>query len=227
MVKRPKTPQEKILDLGKKAKEFTDKVTEDFEFLRERLPISRGGEGGQPVQDTGGSKKSRRDAGNRTGRGTSNGRSARTGGGRSSRSGGGRSARSGGGRSARNGSEQFVATNFQETIIPEINEVDEMITPEEIIQAVINEPLKQLTPDMLEVINDPSILMNDQGELFRNAFAQSFAQKSAVTKKKKKKVSKYQKELGRQLKLLKKKHPRTSVTKLMKKAHAATKKALK
>lgn len=102
-----------------------------------------------------------------------------------------------------------------------------MITPEEIIQAVINEPLIQLTPDMLEVINDPSILMNDQGELFRNAFAQSFAQKSAVTKKKKKKVSKYQKELGRQLKLLKKKHPRTSVTKLMKKAHAATKKALK
>ena len=46
-------------------------------------------------------------------------------------------------------------------------------------------------------------------------------------KPKKRKRSKYQRELGRQLKMLKKKHPRTSVTKLMKRAHRATKKALK
>ena len=44
--------------------------------------------------------------------------------------------------------------------------------------------------------------------------------------KKKRKVSKYQKEFGRQLKLLKKKFPRTAITKLMKRAHAATRKAL-
>ena len=202
MVKRPKTPQEKILGLGRKAKEFTDKVTEDFRFLRERLPISRGGEGGQPVKQNSPSRTSpsRRDAGNRTGRGTPR-------------------QQSGGGRSS--------SFSVEPVITPQINEVDEMITPEEIIQAVINEPLIQLTPDMLEVINDPSILMNDMGELFRNEFAQAFSMRSAVTKKKKKKVSKYQKELGRQLKLLKKKHPRTPVTKLMKKAHAATKKALK
>ena len=43
--------------------------------------------------------------------------------------------------------------------------------------------------------------------------------------KKKRKVSAYQKEFGRQLKKLKKKHPRTPVTRLMKRAHAATKKA--
>jgi len=43
--------------------------------------------------------------------------------------------------------------------------------------------------------------------------------------KKKRKVSAYQKEFGRQLKKLKRKHPRTPVTKLMKKAHAATRKA--
>ncbi len=46
-------------------------------------------------------------------------------------------------------------------------------------------------------------------------------------KPKRRKRSKYQRELGRQLKMLKKKHPRTKVTALMKRAHRATKKALK
>lgn len=46
-------------------------------------------------------------------------------------------------------------------------------------------------------------------------------------KPKRRKKSKYGRELGRQLKMLKKKHPRTAVTKLMKRAHRATKKALK
>lgn len=45
--------------------------------------------------------------------------------------------------------------------------------------------------------------------------------------KKKRKVSKYQKEFGKQLKMLKAKHPRTPVTRLMKRAHTATKKAMK
>jgi hypothetical protein len=46
-------------------------------------------------------------------------------------------------------------------------------------------------------------------------------------KPKRRKKSKYGKELGRQLKMLKKKHPRTAITKLMKQAHRATRKALK
>ena len=46
-------------------------------------------------------------------------------------------------------------------------------------------------------------------------------------KPKRRKRSKYQRELGRQLKMLKKKHPRTAITRLMKRAHRATKKALK
>jgi hypothetical protein len=45
--------------------------------------------------------------------------------------------------------------------------------------------------------------------------------------KKKRKVSKYQKEFGKQLKKLKAKHPRTKIQNLMKRAHAATRKALK
>ena len=48
-----------------------------------------------------------------------------------------------------------------------------------------------------------------------------------MEKPKKRKKSKYGKELGRQIKLLKKKHPRTPVTKLMKRAHRATRKAMK
>ena len=43
--------------------------------------------------------------------------------------------------------------------------------------------------------------------------------------KPKRKVSAYQREFGRQLKKLKKAHPRTPVTRLMKRAHAATRRA--
>ena len=45
--------------------------------------------------------------------------------------------------------------------------------------------------------------------------------------KSKRKKSKYNQELGRQLKMLKRKHPRTAITRLMKRAHRATKKAMK
>lgn len=48
-----------------------------------------------------------------------------------------------------------------------------------------------------------------------------------VPKPKRRKRSSYNKELSRQLKMLRQKHPRTKVTDLMKKAHRATRKALK
>ena len=41
------------------------------------------------------------------------------------------------------------------------------------------------------------------------------------------KVSRYQKEFGRHLKALKKKHPRSSISVLMKKAHKLTKRSMK
>jgi len=50
---------------------------------------------------------------------------------------------------------------------------------------------------------------------------------AAAPKKKRKKVSKYSREFGIQLKKLIKKHPRTKVTKLMSQAHRNTKKAMK
>ena len=46
-------------------------------------------------------------------------------------------------------------------------------------------------------------------------------------KPKSRKRSKYNRELSRQLKILKAKHPRTKITSLMKRAHRATRKALK
>ena len=46
-------------------------------------------------------------------------------------------------------------------------------------------------------------------------------------KPKRRRRSKYNRELSKNLKMLKKKHPRTAITKLMKRAHRATKKALK
>jgi len=49
---------------------------------------------------------------------------------------------------------------------------------------------------------------------------------AAKPKKKRKKVSKYSREFGIQLKKLIKKHPRTKVTKLMSQAHRNTKKAM-
>ena len=51
------------------------------------------------------------------------------------------------------------------------------------------------------------------------------ARSGSSSSRKKRKVRPYQREFGRQLKRLKKKHPRTPVTRLMKRAHTATKKA--
>ena len=60
----------------------------------------------------------------------------------------------------------------------------------------------------------------------RNRGSSRGSRRSRVTlPKPKRQVSAYQREFGRQLKKLKKAHPRTPVTKLMKRAHAATKRA--
>ena len=104
-----------------------------------------------------------------------------------------------------------------------IEEVSNMNT-EDIVREVVNDPMITITEDMLPIINDPSILMDLAGNLVQNQFSRA---ELLRPQPKKRKVSKYQKELGRQLKMLKKKHPRTPINKLMKKAHAATRKALK
>ena len=108
---------------------------------------------------------------------------------------------------------------------------------------VINDEMITITPEMLPIINDPEIVVTARGQPARKLTRRSgrdiirssgqFSRAAMLpnlqgTKtKKKRKVSKYQKEFGRQLKKLKAKHPRTQIKNLMKRAHSATRKALK
>jgi len=55
----------------------------------------------------------------------------------------------------------------------------------------------------------------------------SLGKSMTVPKKKKRKVSKYSREFGRQLKALKKKHPRSKMSSLMSQAHVKTRRAMK
>jgi len=61
----------------------------------------------------------------------------------------------------------------------------------------------------------------------RESEGASLVEREMVQKPKPRKRSKYNRELSRQLKMLKAKHPRTKITALMKRAHRATRKALK
>lgn len=110
------------------------------------------------------------------------------------------------------------------------------------LETVVNEDEITLTPEMVEVINNPELRMTRNGEITRRTgldvirrsgqFSRSnilpnLPVEKTTSRKKKRKPSKYQREFGRQLKMLIAKHPRTKVTQLMKRAHRATKKALK
>ena len=99
----------------------------------------------------------------------------------------------------------------------------------EAIETVVNAPEITITSELMDVINDPTMLMTRSGELTRrigNDLSRQFERQNLLPGKKKRKVSDYQKEFGRQLKSLKKKFPRTPVTKLMKRAHTATRKKM-
>lgn len=118
-------------------------------------------------------------------------------------------------------------------------EVVPVVTEVEALAEVINNPDIVIDERLKNLINAPTVGMNPlTGEIGRIdegfgdtrsldlARSMQFDRQNVLPAKKKRKVSKYQKEFGKQLKMLKKKHPRTAVTKLMKKAHTATRKAL-
>lgn len=102
---------------------------------------------------------------------------------------------------------------------------------------VINDDNIMVTEEMLEMINDPEIMVDTRGRPGRRISGRELISRSGqfsrqailpnLPTKKKRKVSPYQKEFGKQLKKLKKKHPRTKITRLMKRAHAATRKVRK
>ena len=104
------------------------------------------------------------------------------------------------------------------------------------LMEVINDERIIVTKEMLPIINDPEIVVTRGGQpakklsgrdIIRSSGQFSRANILPNLPKKKRKVSKYQKEFGRQLKKLKAKHPRTKIKNLMKRAHTATRKALK
>ena len=123
-----------------------------------------------------------------------------------------------------------IARGFAEVNRPlRQTEVTE-VTPQEALEIIVNEPAIRITPELMEVINDPTMMMTRGGELTRrmsNDLSRQFELQNVLPGKKKRKVSKYQKEFGKQLKMLKKKFPRTKIQNLMKRAHRATRKALK
>ena len=107
--------------------------------------------------------------------------------------------------------------------------------PQEIIEMdaqdalteVINNPAIEISPEMIEIINSPAFAMDRNGQVSRsNQFGNQFSQQRTIPRKKRK-VSAYSKRFGLELKKLKKLHPRTKVQDLMKRAHRATKRAMK
>jgi hypothetical protein len=72
-----------------------------------------------------------------------------------------------------------------------------------------------------DLLNSPLVLDREERV---ELFTKSSAKAKKTGRKARRKVSGYQKEFGKQLKILKKKHPRTKITRLMKRAHTATKK---
>lgn len=105
--------------------------------------------------------------------------------------------------------------------------------------AIVNDDDITIDSEMVEIINDQDTKVVD-GEITRRMpTGRDVIRRSGQFRRdlilpdlpkparRKRKPSKYQKELGKQLKMLKKKHPRTKVINLMKRAHRATKKALK
>jgi len=72
--------------------------------------------------------------------------------------------------------------------------------------------------------NSPLIISEDE---HRSMSKKAASAGKRAGQAKRRKVSAYQKEFGKQLKKLKKKHPRTKIGTLMKRAHRATKKVRK
>ena len=100
------------------------------------------------------------------------------------------------------------------------------------MQDIINDPMIKMTPTDLEIINDDTVIMLDDGNIAQivpdTPSSRQFERQNILPQetKQKRKRSKYNIELGKQLERLKKEKPRTVVTKLMREAHKRTRKAL-
>ena len=100
------------------------------------------------------------------------------------------------------------------------------------LQDIVNDPMIKMAPEDLEVINDDTVIMLDDGSIAQimadSDRSRQFERQNILPQEKpKRRRSKYNFELSKQLKQLRKERPRTAVTRLMKEAHRRTRKALK
>tara|TARA_Y100000401_G_C8239569_1_gene182323 strand:+ start:67 stop:399 length:333 start_codon:yes stop_codon:yes gene_type:complete len=95
----------------------------------------------------------------------------------------------------------------------------------EFLDYLLQDALREDTAIGMSRIGDVARFGRDAATVGRRGL--QIAEPIFEERKKKRRVSKYQREFGKQLKALKRKHPRTPVTRLMKRAHSKTKKAMK
>ena len=111
--------------------------------------------------------------------------------------------------------------------------VDSQMRVEMAVAQLFSRPTMGLAPALMRMshedpLNSPLILDREERIALLNKTGDTARRTGRkIRKKVKRKVSPYQREFGRQLKQLKKKHPRTKVGILMKRAHRATKKVRK
>ena len=115
-----------------------------------------------------------------------------------------------------------------EQALMEVMNNDDIILDSQMVKEINNPELKMLpTGEVAKVVRKPKRTSKKSGRDIIRSSGQFSRQNLIPNFKPKRKKSKYQIELGKNLKLLKKKHPRTKIQMLMKKAHKLTKKSLK
>tara|TARA_B100001142_G_C14293087_1_gene639757 strand:- start:584 stop:961 length:378 start_codon:yes stop_codon:yes gene_type:complete len=111
--------------------------------------------------------------------------------------------------------------------------VDSQMRVEMAVAQLFSRPTMGLAPALMRMSHEdpfdsPLILDREERIALLNKTGDTARRTGRkIRKKAKRKVSPYQREFGRQLIKLKKKHPRTKVGVLMKRAHRATKKVRK
>ena len=129
--------------------------------------------------------------------------------------------------------ERGIARGFAEVdrSLVEVMNNDNIILDAQMVEDINNPEMRMLpTGEITKLVRTPKQTTKSGRDVIRRSGQFSRANilpNLPSPKKKKRKVSKYQKEFGKQLKKLKAKHPRTKITRLMKRAHTATRKAMK
>ena len=133
------------------------------------------------------------------------------------------------------GPQMSIAERFATVVRPTMEEVlmevmnnDDIILDSQMVKEINNPEFKMLpTGEVTKLVRKPKRASKKSGRDIIRSSGQFSRQNLVPNFKPKRKKSKYQIELGKNLKLLKKKHPRTKIQMLMKKAHKLTKKSLK